>query len=299
MSDMAAPPVVAPHFVVQTGVFTGRILRKIARTPQLLVFSIIQPLILLTLFSQVFQSIAETPGFPAGVSYIDFLVPATLVMTMTQQASQVGVSVATDLSTGVFDRFRSLPINAASALVGRSVADLIRSLLQLVMMLAFAMVVFGYGAGGGVAGLLGCVLVATLFGWAVSWLFIAIGGSVRGPEAAQMLSMMVMFPLMFASSAYVPVESLPPWLAAIAEVNPITVAVDAARNLALYNSWTDVPSFLLVTVVLAVIGVGLSTRAYRRAPERHLGSSRMSKASARRGRAGRRPDRTVVGGAVE
>ncbi|MFP4636140.1 MAG: ABC transporter permease, partial [Nitriliruptoraceae bacterium] len=193
-------------------VLAWRSLRKVTRTRQLLFFSLIQPIVFLTLFSQVFRSIEDTPGFPSGITYIDHLVPAILITSIATYSTQSGISIATDLTSGVIDRFRSLPIPRAGVPLGRSVADLVRSAVQTVVMIGVSMVVFGFRFHGDLAEAAGVLVVASLFGWSLSWLYIAIGTATRNVEATQMAGFLVNFPLMFASSAFVPSRNLPDWL---------------------------------------------------------------------------------------
>jgi ABC-2 type transport system permease protein len=255
-----------PHRrIVELKVLMGRNLRKITRVPQLMFFSLIQPVLFMVLFSQVFKSIALTPGFPMGVPYIDYLVPAVLVTTVATNSTQSGVGIATDLITGVLDRFRSLPIGRSAVILARSLSDLVRSTVQVLIMLIIAVVIFGYSPGDSVTRALLAVALVITFAWAMSWIFIAIGISSKNAEAAQFGGFLFIFPLMFASSAYVPVKSLPGWLQAIAKVNPLSYVIDAARALLLgWPARTDVLEALAAIVIVAVVGLAASIRAWRR-----------------------------------
>jgi ABC-2 type transport system permease protein len=251
-------------FGTQVLVLTTRSLRALVRDPRLVIFSLLQPLIMLTLFSQIFSSIANTPGFPRGVSYIDYLMPAILVNTAMQSALQVGVGLVTDMKNGVLARFRSLPIRLASVLIARSLSDLVRSAVQLTVMLVLAVAVFGFAPAGGVLGVTGALVLALLVGWGLGWVFLAIASWVRNAELMQTVGFLAMFPLMFASSAYVPISGLPGWLQAFADVNPLTHAVDAARSLALAQPVTGLVGAVLASVVLAGAGGVLAIRGFRR-----------------------------------
>ncbi|GDY32335.1 ABC transporter permease [Gandjariella thermophila] len=246
-------------------VLTGRSLRAIIRDPRLIVFNLLQPLVMLALFSQVFSSIAHTPGFPAGVSYINYLMPAIIVTTGIGSALQSGIGLVTDMKSGVLARFRSLPIRLSSVLVARSLADLARSAVQLVIMVLFATVVFGFSPAGGWTGVVAALLLGLVVSWGLAWVFLALGSWLRNAEAMQSVGFLAMFPLMFASSAYVPVSGLPGWLQAVAKVNPLTYAVDAARNLALAMPvGTGVVSALVTSLLLAVLGVAFAVPGFRR-----------------------------------
>jgi len=246
-------------------VLTWRSLRKVTRTRQLIFFSLVQPIVFLTLFSQVFRSIEDTPGFPEGVSYIDHLVPAILITSIATYSTQSGISMATDLTSGVMDRLRSLPIPRFGVPFARSVADLARSAVQTVMMIVVSMLLFGFRFYGNLAEVLGVLVVASVFGWSLSWLYIAIGTATRNVETTQMAGFLVNFPLMFASSAFVPSRNLPDWLEGFAGFNPLSLAVDASRSLALGWSWGDdvLRAGLAAGLVamLGMLGVLLAARA--------------------------------------
>jgi ABC-2 type transport system permease protein len=253
------------NVVSQVGILTMRSLRAIIRDPRMIVFSLLQPLIMLLLFSQIFSSIAKTPGFPAGVSYIDYLMPAILVNTAMGSAVQSGVGLVNDMKNGVLARFRSLPIRMGSVLVARSMSDIVRTGVQLLMMLIFATLVFGFSPAGGLLGVAAAWALGLVVGWGLGWLFIAAGAWLRNAEVMQMVGFLLMFPLMFASSAYVPISGLPGWLQVVAHVNPMTYAVNASRDLALSMPvGTGVISALATSLGLAVIGASLAIRGFRK-----------------------------------
>lgn len=251
-------------FATQVLVLTQRSLRAVVNDPRMIVFSVLQPLVMLTLFSQIFSSIANTPGFPSGVAYIDFLMPAILVNTAMQSALQAGVGLVTDMKNGVLARFRSLPIRPGSVLVARSLSDLVRTAAQLALMLVFAMAIFGFAPAGGIPGVAGALALSLAVGWGLGWIFLAIAAWLRNAELMQTVGFLAMFPLMFASSAYVPVAGLPGWLQAVANVNPLTYAVDAARAMALAHPVSGVGAALGISAVLAVIGWVFAVRGFRK-----------------------------------
>jgi ABC-2 type transport system permease protein len=248
----------------QVLVLTARSLRALVRDPRMVIFSVLQPLIMLTLFSQIFASIAHTPGFPAGVNYIDYLMPAILVNTAMQSALQAGVGLVTDMKNGVLARFRSLPIRLGSVLVARSLSDLARATVQLMIMLIFAVVLFGYAPAGGALGTLAALALALVVGWGLGWAFLAIASWLRNAELMQTVGFLAMFPLMFASSAYVPINGLPGWLQAIANVNPLTHAVDAARGLALAHPANGVVAAVVTSLVIAAVGATFAVKGFKR-----------------------------------
>jgi len=251
-------------FATQVLVLTQRSLRTLVGDPRMIVFSVLQPLVMLTLFSQIFAGIAHTPGFPQGVAYIDYLMPAILVNTAMQSALQAGVGLITDMKNGVLARFRSLPIRLGSVLVARSLSDLVRTTAQLVLMLVFALAIFGFAPAGGLGGTAAALALSLAVGWGLGWVFLAIATWLRNAELMQTVGFLAMFPLMFASSAYVPVSGLPGWLQAVANVNPLTYAVDAARALALAHPVTGVVGALVTSAALAAVGWAFAVRGFRR-----------------------------------
>jgi ABC-2 type transport system permease protein len=253
------------NVATQIMVLTGRSLRAIIRDPRMIIFSLLQPLVMLLLFSQIFSSIAKTPGFPHGTSYIDFLMPAILVNTAMGAAVQSGVGLVNDMKNGVLARFRSLPIRLGSVLVARSLSDMVRTGVQLTIMLIFAALVFGFAPAGGLPGVAAAWALGLIVGWGLGWIFIAAGAWLRNAEIMQMVGFLLMFPLMFASSAYVPVGNLPGWLQAVAHVNPMTYAVNASRALSLdLPVGTGVVSALATSAGLAIVGATLAIRGFRR-----------------------------------
>jgi ABC-2 type transport system permease protein len=254
-----------PSAATEVAQLTMRNLRRITREPTLVFFSLALPIIMLTLFGQVFRSIAQTPNFPRGVSYIDYLLPAVLCTTLVQSATSSSTAIATDLDAGVIDRFRSMPIHAWTVLLARNVSDVVRGMTQSTIMLVLGLTVFGFRFHGSILESVGTLAVALPLSFAMNWTFIWIGVLVKKPETTQIAGMLVTFPLMFASSAYVPTSSLPAWLRALAKVNPLSYTVDAARSLALGHG---VSSALWKSIAIAVVLAGVSivgaSTTYRR-----------------------------------
>jgi ABC-2 type transport system permease protein len=258
-------PVLRPSVWTEVTQLALRNLRRFLREPTLVVFSLLMPIIMLTLFGQVFRSIAQTPNFPKDVSYIDYLLPSVLCTTLVQSATSSSTAIATDLTTGMVDRFRSMPIRAWTVLLARNVSDIVRGLTQSVIILALGLAAFGFRFHGTVAESIATVAIAVPLGFAMNWAFIWIGVLVKRPETTQIAGMLATFPLMFASSAYVPLKSLPGWLRAIATVNPLSYTVEAARSFALGQHGTVAAAkALLVAGALAAVSVVGATVSYRR-----------------------------------
>ncbi|WP_163512864.1 ABC transporter permease [Fodinicola acaciae] len=249
----------------QIAVLTARSLRKFVTNPRLIVFSLLQPLIMLLLFSQVFGKAIVGSGATAGGSYINYLMPAILVTTGIGASLQSGVGLISDSKNGVLARFRSLPIQLSTVLVARSLSDLVRTAVQLGILLVFAAVLFGFSPTGGFAGVTASLLLALAVSWALTWVFLAIAAWLRNEESMQTVGFLAMFPLMFASSAFVPLASLPTWLKVVATINPLTYAVDASRNLSLaLPVHGGVISALAASAALAVVGIAFAVRGFRR-----------------------------------
>ncbi|MFF8732603.1 ABC transporter permease [Streptomyces sp. NPDC015171] len=250
---------------LQIKVLTGRSLRSLVTDPGVVLFGLLQPVVILFVLTQVFSKMGAPPHFPAGVSYLDFVLPAVLVDNAVQAAVQSGVGLVEDLKNGVVARLRSLPINPGTLLVARSISNLVRSAVQAVVIMVLAIAVLGYRPRGGAAELAASVGLTLFMSWSIGWAFIAAGAWLRRAEPMQNLAVIAILPLMFASSAYVPVADLPAWLRAVAEVNPLTYAIDATRALALGVPGRDaiVPS-LLTGGAVAAAGGTLAVLGFRR-----------------------------------
>ncbi len=219
--------------ITDARVVTGRNLRHFIRQPQLLIFSTIQPVMFVLLFVYVFGG-AVKGALPHGVTYIDFLLPGIFVQSVAFRATQTAVGLAEDLARGVVDRFRSMPMARSAVLVGRTVADLLRNVLIIGLMLIVGYLI-GFRFHAGLLNALAAVAVVSAFGFALSWIFAFVALAVRGAEAAQSAGFVVIFPLVFASSVFVPVTSMPHWLQAFAKVSPVTLTANTARTYALYG----------------------------------------------------------------
>ncbi|HVL97978.1 MAG TPA: ABC transporter permease [Egibacteraceae bacterium] len=214
--------------ITDTLAMTRRNLLRYVRLPQLLVFSTVQPVMFVLLFAFVFGGAIDVPG----VSYIDFLMPGIFVQAVTFGAVQTGVGLADDLSKGMVDRFRSLPMARSAVLAGRTFADTVRNTFVLLLMTAVGYLI-GFRIATGWLQALGALALVVGFGLAFSWISATIGMTVGDPESAQASSFVWIFPLVFASSAFVPVETMPGWLQWFAAISPVTMTVDALRGLLL------------------------------------------------------------------
>jgi ABC-2 type transport system permease protein/oleandomycin transport system permease protein len=214
------------------------------------------------LFVYVFGGAIEG-SLPAGVSYVDYLLPGIFVQSVVFRATQTSVGLSQDLERGVIDRFRSMPMARSAVLVGRTSADLVRNILIIVLMIVVGYIV-GFRFEGGVAGALASIAIVTLFGLALSWIFAFVALTVRGAEAAQSAGFVVTFPLVFASSIFVPISTLPDWLQAFAKVSPVTLTANAARSLALTGTPGSLGGALAWSFGLMAVFVPLCIWRYRR-----------------------------------
>lgn len=271
-----APPhtrVSLPHAVKDTLVITRRNLLRNVRLPQLLLFATVQPVMFLLLFNYVFGgAIGGAIPPAAGGEYLNWLVPGLLIQVAAFGAGQTALGLTEDLSKGVIERFRSLPMARSAVLAGRTLSDLIRNGFVITLMMSVGFLI-GFRWQTNVFGMLGGMLVAMVFAYAVSWVMATIGLAVKNPEAAQSAVFLPVFPLVFASSVFVPTETMPGWLAAFADNQPITVTVNALRGLILGGEALPPGDTVTGTVLAALawaagiltVFAPLAVRVYRRA----------------------------------
>ncbi|MGW5153187.1 ABC transporter permease [Rhodococcus koreensis] len=251
----------------QLAALTVRNLRTSARVPQLLMFSLTMPMAMLVLFSQVFRSVAAGPGFPAGVSYIVFLTPAMLAVSTVMAGTNAGVSAAIDHTNGLHDRFAALPMRAGLPGIARTINEAVFTLARAAL-LGIAAVALGFEFYGTAVDAVAAVVVLVVLAGAMSALFGLIGDRLRRPDVVQFAGMMVMMPLMFVSSAFAPIETMPGWMQAVATVNPVAHATDALRGHVLGTATAgDTLTALVAAVGLwaAVTAVPVLTRLMRSA----------------------------------
>jgi ABC transporter DrrB family efflux protein len=244
-----------------TLVLALRNLRRIPRAPDLLIAFTLQPLMFVLLFVYVFGGAIETPGH----DYVDFVIPGLIAQTMFFGGFVTAIGLADDLKKGLIDRFRSLPMSRGAVLAGRTLADVATNMLSLAVMVSVGLII-GFSFDASPIEVLAGVGLMLLFGYAFSWIFALFALVASSAESAQAIGFMVIFPLTFISSAFVPVDSLPDGLRQFAEVNPFTVAVDAMRAL-----WIGDPAdnsiwgAVVWSVGLSALFAFLSVRRYKRA----------------------------------
>jgi ABC transporter DrrB family efflux protein len=217
--------------VTDTLVITRRNLLRNVRLPQLLLFSTIQPVMFLLLFTYVFGG-AISQAVPGGLEYVQFLMPGLLIQIAAFGAGQTALGLTEDLAKGVIDRFRSLPMSRSAVLAGRTLADLLRNAAVLTLMLTVGFAI-GFRYETSFVGFVAGVVLSLLFAYSLSWVMATIGLYVRNPEATQSAVFLPIFPLVFASSVFLPTETMPDWLRTFADHQPITVVANAVRGLML------------------------------------------------------------------
>jgi len=210
-----------------TWTVTRRNIIGYTRIPESLFFSTVQPVMFVLLFRYVFGGAITAPG---GIPYVDYLMPGIFVQTVAFGSVSTSIGLAEDLQKGLIERFRALPMARSAVLAGRTTADLCRNIMVVIVMTGVGFLV-GFRPSTGVAAYLAGVLLILLFAYALSWGFAVIGLSAPNSETAQVMSFPLLFPLTFASSAFVPVHSMPSWLQGFATYQPVSVTVSACRAL--------------------------------------------------------------------
>jgi ABC-2 type transport system permease protein/oleandomycin transport system permease protein len=229
--------------------------KRIPRQPDLLIGFTVQPVMFVLLFVYVLGGAISTPGF----SYVDYLIPGIIVQTIAFGGFVTALGLSDDLKKGLMDRFRSLPMSRAAVLTGRTLADVSTNIVQIVVVLVVGVLVgfsFKTGAPDVIAGL----ALLLLIGYAFSWVFAFLGLTATSPESANAYGFVVLFPLTFVSSAFVPVDSMPSWLQPIAEHNPFTTMVNAVRGLFLgipvgNDIWAATAWAIGITLVFATLAI--------------------------------------------
>ncbi|MET0420092.1 MAG: ABC transporter permease [Acidimicrobiia bacterium] len=267
-SDVAIPdadtrpdPPSGPVWLLRdTATEAKRHLKALPRNPELLVFAALQPIMFVILFVYVFGGAIDVPGY---TNYKQFVIPGIFAQTVLFGSIYTGLGIAEDLSRGFIDRLRSLPMYSSAMLLGRSLSDLVRNALSFAIMLIVSFIV-GFRFEGSLWGAAAATLLLFLFSYAFSWVQAYTGLVAGSAEAVNSIAFLWMFVAVFISSAFVDPQSMPSWLQPIAEHNPVSIVIDAAR--ALYNgkpAGNDPWIALLWAVGITVAFATLSMRKYR------------------------------------
>ena len=249
---------------------TGRNLVHIAREPLQLSDVTVQPVLFTLLFVYVFGAGVVLPG---GQTYADFAIAGLLALNLTTSAMGTAVGLSTDLNSGVIDRFRTLPMWRPAVLVSRSVADLLTASLC-ALIVGVTGLCIGWRPSGGAASIAAGFAIFLLFAYAISWGCACLGMVSKGPESAQGIGLVILFPLAIVSNALVPTQRMPPPLRAVADWNPVSAVTSAARTLwhdpnpsSTIHAWPmqhPVEASLLWCAFLLVVFAPLATVLYRR-----------------------------------
>lgn len=249
-------------------VTTRRNLIKIKRVPDILVFTTLQPIMFVLLFSYVYAGSINIPGS----DYKEFIMAGIFAQTVVFGSTYSGSAMAQDLKEGIIDRFRTLPMNPSAVLVGRTNGDLLINAISMLVMITTGLIV-GWRVRSSFLEAIAAVALLLLFAYAMSWMMAFIGMSVRSPEVINNVSFLVLFPLTFISNAFVPSNNLPTPLRIFAEYNPVSALVQAARELfgnvppgtPVAQAWTQQNPILTVLIgiaILLVVFVPLSIRKF-------------------------------------
>ena len=243
-----------------TFVLAKRNLARIPRQPDLLIAYTVQPVMFVLLFVFVFGGAIQTPGF----EYVDFLMPGIIVQSIAFGGFVTALGLAEDVKKGLIDRFRSLPMSRGAVLLGRTFSDVALNCLSLVVLFAV-----GFAAGfnfidATVVDVVAGIVLCLFLGYAFSWIFALVGLYSSSPETANAIGFTLIFPLTFASSVFVPVDSMPDGLRQFAEANPFTTISDAVRSLWLGTpAHTDVWMAFVWCTVLTAVFAPLAVARYR------------------------------------
>jgi ABC-2 type transport system permease protein len=267
-ADLAPEPIADKIWwaIKDTWVLARRSIARIIREPEQLSDVTIQPVIFVLLFTYVFGSAIVLPG---GGSYHQYLISGMFGMTMAGSAPGTAVGLTSDMSTGLIDRFRSLPMSRSAVLAGRTLADLLTQVIGIVVLVATGLAV-GWRIHNGLADAVLAAALSLLFAFAMTWAGACAGMLLRSPEAAQALGFIVFLPLSFVSNAFVPTQGMPDWLRNFANWNPMSAVAASCRALfggpnpaSTVNAWPmQHPELAVVIWSIALIAVFAPTAVF-------------------------------------
>ena len=237
-----------------------RNLLRYKRSPRLIIFSFIQPIMFVLLFAYVFGGAIDTPG----TDYINYLIPGIIVQTVVFGAMMTGVGLAEDMQRGMIDRFRSLPMARSAVLAGRTLSESLRNIFVVLVMTLVGYAI-GFRIQDGILNYTYAILLTLLFGFAFSWISATIGLAVKDVETAQSAGFVWVFPVVFASSIFVPVETLSGFIKTFALHNPISYTVNVVRGLVLgFPTGNDIWYSLAWIIGILLVFVPFAVRSYRK-----------------------------------
>jgi ABC-2 type transport system permease protein len=246
--------------IYDTWDITWRNCLTMLRTPQTLAFALVQPILFVLLFRYAFGGAIRVTGVP----YVDYLMPGIFAQSVTFGAMGTAVGLSTDVRTGLLERFRTLPISRLSIVAGRTLADLLRSLVVLAVMVGMGFAV-GFRPRDGVAAFIAALGLVLLFSYCLSWVFVSLGLRASNAEAATAAGMPIVVLLVFASPAFIPVDTMPGWLQSVASRQPLAALVNALHSLVLGGPAAGhVIASVAWSVGLFVFFAALAARQYQR-----------------------------------
>lgn len=238
-----------------------RHIRTTIRIPIWIAVTLIQPVIWLTLYGQLFRSVVEIPGF-ASVSYIQFLTPGIVIMTALFGSAWSGMGIIEDLTDGVMDRLLATPVHRGALITARVLHAGLTVMVQSLLILAFGFLL-GARLSGGVAGFAAILMLASLLGCGFSALSTGLALVTRREETLIAIINFFGLPLTFLSTAFMASNLMPPWIRFLAKGNPVNWAVDAARAAMLGRDWDGVAWRALMLLAFALASIALSTQAFK------------------------------------
>ncbi len=250
--------------ITETYALFGRAMKKLLRSPVTIFFSLFMPLVWITLFGQLFSKFAEMPGFPTK-SYMDFFTAGVVVMTVLTSAFQSGLSIVLDMDSGFLDKLLVAPINRLSILMGRLLTDGVRIIIQASIIIAVALLM-GAHIKTGFLGYLMMIIIAACFGIAWAGLSNIIAIATKNSEVTMMAGMLLTFPILFMSSALMPINLQPKWMETVAKANPASYIVDGIRSLMVSATfdWALIAKAFIVIIVVALFSISGSIIMLRR-----------------------------------
>jgi oleandomycin transport system permease protein len=234
---------------------------RIRRNPEYLLDVILQPIIFVTIFVFLFGGAIKGE---TRHTYLQYVLPGIAVMNVAFASMGTGIGLNTDVTKGIFDRFKSLPISRAAPLTGTIMGDFVRYVVSLAMVFAYGYLL-GFRIGTNLLYTLGAIGLMLLFGFAIGWVWVLLGLYVKSPQSLQGFGFIVMFPLTFGSNVFVKSATLPGWLQAWVKVNPVTALSDVSRSLILGGPVaTSAWHALLWSAAIMAVFAPLAVRKYRR-----------------------------------
>lgn len=241
-----------------------RHIRALLRQPWWIVVTLIQPIIWLVLFGGLFETMEETPGWPQGISFLEFITPGVIVMTAFFSAGWGGMSMIEDLNRGIIDRFLVSPAKRSSIIMGALLQSALSVAIQSVIVLLLALAM-GASYPNGVGGLILLILIAALVGFGFGAFSNGLALIIRKEESLIAMMQFLLLPLTFMAAAFIPLDLAPDWIASVAKINPVNWGIEAGRSAAMDASpdWGLIASRVGLLLVFGTLMAAFATRAFR------------------------------------